>query len=299
MTLPNEMDLPIHDAERITGPERLSVEAEKCFIHPAQIDPYQIKPASIGTTKQELEPRCEPPFLHCRGREYTLEEIAKEHGPLQNADMVLTRVMNSHFLAGYITANDVARAFLRSTEPYFFPHQHGTTLQFKIDFEQDESDTATRWTTDYCIKKWFGDAAYAWNALHHINPEMPERDWRIMWRRKASFLRRMFQLTNDTDLGQYFWDEEGIGAQFADAVIRAMFRCPRDNNHLWAELYWRAELLNELKESPHERHGFVEAFMQGSLDGWDVVWPDDEDEGWIPGVQAIKASVMLSDGDEA
>ena len=120
-----------------------------------------------------------------------------------------------------------------------------------------------------------------------------------MWRRKASFLRRMFQLTNDTDLGQYFWDDEGIGAQFADAVIRAMFRCPRDNNHLWAELYWRAELLNELKESPHERHGFVEAFMQGSLDGWDVVWPDDEDEGWIPGVQAIKASVMLSDGDEA
>ena len=298
MTLPNEMDLPEYICENITGPERLSVEAEKCFIHPAQIDPYQIKPASIGPTKQELEPRCEPPFLHCRGREYTLEEIAKEQGPLQNADMVLTRVMNSHFLAGYITANDVARAFLRCTEPDFFAHQHGTTLQFKIDFEQDECDTATRWTTDYWIKRWFGDAAYAWNALHYINPE-PERDWRIMWRRKASFLRRMFQLTNDTDLYQYFWDDEGIGAQFADAVIRAMFRCPRDNNHLWAELYWRAELLNELKESPHERHGFVEAFMQGSLDGWDVGWPDDEDEGWIPGVQAIKASVMLSDEDEA
>ena len=120
-----------------------------------------------------------------------------------------------------------------------------------------------------------------------------------MWRRKASFLRRMFQLTNDTDLYQYFWDDEGIGAQFADAVIRAMFRCPRENNHLWAELYWRAELLNELKESPHERHGFVEAFMQGSLDGWDVVWPDDEDAAWIPGVQAINANQIIFKGDEA
>ena len=310
MTLPNEMDLPEYICKNITGPERLSVEAEKCFIHPAQIDPYQIKPASIGTTKQELEPRCHPPFVHCRGREYTLESIAEEYGPLQNADMVLTRVMDSHFLAGLITANDVARAFLRSRDPDFHSNR-GYRLAFPIDFEQDEvdfdvhssgpheSETATRWTTDFWIRNWFLDAACHWNGLHHSTGELPVWHFWVMWRKKASFLRRMFQLTDDTELSKYFLDDEGIGAQFADAVIGAMFKCPKDNNHLWAELNWRAELMHELKRSMDERHGFVEAFMQGSLDGWDVVWPDDENGEFINHWEYLQQGVPPFEGAEA
>ena len=250
-----------------------STKVETLFHSPQQMEPA-LPSATIGTTAETLPVKVEGEIFIPE-----LNEVKVTDPVMYDAQKALTEVMECEVLSGFLTATDIALMFKNSESapvPFDFD---GHRFEFN-PVECPESGIIYLPPGD--VHQVFHEAAKRWDELAW------DQDWEFQWRRQASFLRRMFQLTADQDIWQHMAPHSGVGPAFEQDLLRALINTKNWPDYTNPELSWRLDLIYKLNRHDWEDFDFTNAFMAGDLNGFNIVYPSTESE-FVHGVQAVRA----------
>jgi len=251
---------------------KASAKTEALFQTPQQLDPI-IESATIGTTAETLP-------VNCKGETFIpeLNEQKVTDPVMYDAQKALTEVLECEVLSAFITRGDIALMFKNSESapvPFDFD---GHRFEFN-PVECPESGIIYLPPGD--VHQVFHEAGKRWDELAW------DQDWEFQWRRKASFLRRMFQRPFDESLSELIDLRSGIFEVFKDELLSAMVNEKHWPDHVNTELRWRLDLIYRLNTLLWRDCEFCQAFLGGCLDGFNVVWGDESE--FSEGIQEVRA----------
>ena len=199
----------------------------------------------------------------------TREDIQRKHGaridvPTSERPIGYPEMTGPNETLGIVLSHEELSAFLSG--------QDVVDLFAGDDWKEIQSTLGVKLEPQICPKSDL--VLIPMNQMNRLFTELKSRFKQLqhspefMDQRRASFIRRAFKLTHDEQI----WESASMGGEealerFQQAIIDAVFENEK-GTQVWEELYWRAELIGDLKGlSWKDLAPFVSEFADGGFRG--------------------------------